>query len=178
MLGITTSQSRPLGNNIPLTNSAGEICKHRPAGDRQSLNLLRNRGYHPQTPLQGNTSLTALQLTWTGEASSTLGNILPLTLPLGDVTTFRLAEETPISDLSGRSHSQPTGGDTTCLTWDASRLVEHWYSSSTHSVNFPLLIISQTHLDFSAPSSCIPDSPVLHGDRTPGIPTFFPIIRL
>jgi hypothetical protein len=41
-----------------------EIGKYRPAGDRQSLDLLGNRRHYPQTSPQGNIALIASKLAW------------------------------------------------------------------------------------------------------------------
>ena len=41
-----------------------EIGKYRPAGDRQSLDLLGNRKHYPQTSSQGNIALVASKLAW------------------------------------------------------------------------------------------------------------------
>jgi hypothetical protein len=57
----------------------------------------------------------------------------------GDMVTFRLAEEAPISNLLGRWHSQTHWGNTAYRTRAALRFVEHWCSPSYHSVDFPLL---------------------------------------
>ena len=80
MLGITTSQTRLLGNNILMTNSAGETLLGKTSTSHSAgilnwgnlptqacwgyaiLTSAEERRYHPQTPLQGNTALTDIKL--------------------------------------------------------------------------------------------------------------------
>jgi hypothetical protein len=184
MLGITISQTQLPGNNIPLTNSAGGtlLGKHLPGtqwgfqlGKPANIGLLgvsNPQIYRGKKVLSTDFSVgehsSDSSQTCFGEnicwgTSSTLRNIVPLTSPLGTWQPSLPTEETLISNLSGRYG---------------------WFDMGCRSTHRTLVFIihpfenSQTRLDFSAPSSGIPHLSVLHGDRTLGIHTYFPIIRL
>ena len=68
MLEINFNEPAPLGE---------EIDKYRPAGDRQSLDLLGNRRHYPQTSPQGNIALIASKLAWGKYAAEETSSQMP-----------------------------------------------------------------------------------------------------